>query len=237
MTPYILAEIASAHLGNVIDCMALVQKAQEAGADGVKIQIWEESEIFRHPFFENLRRFELSHQEWKEVSEVAAILGIDLWVEIIGRNSMAFAASLSPHAWKVPHNLWLRHGDFFLGKKVFARVTNKGASAKRLAIGEQMYPTTLIQARQEIQLVKHYAKQGQEVLYADHTHSYKNAGFTCMLAHHAGADFIEKHICLDRSALKEQSKDFISALEPEEFKHFVHFMGQYDRNGKVRALI
>ena len=40
MSVYILAEIASAHCGDPDLCLELIHKAKEAGADGVKVQVW-----------------------------------------------------------------------------------------------------------------------------------------------------------------------------------------------------
>ena len=37
---YILAEIGSAHMGDPDLCIELIHKAKEAGADGVKVQVW-----------------------------------------------------------------------------------------------------------------------------------------------------------------------------------------------------
>lgn len=238
MNPYILAEIASAHLGSVIDCMAMIQQAQKAGADGVKIQIWEESEISQHPAFENLRKYELSRNEWQEIAETTDILEVDLWIEVIGFNSLKFAKTLKPYAWKIPHHIAV-NTPLLEGETVFHRVQTQGADVVNVAIGEQHYPTSLDIARKEIELVKYYNARGSNILYAEHQQAEgaRNPGYTALLAYHAGANVIEKHICLSRKDLKPHSQDHISALEPDEFRKFVEFMKKYERGGKVRMLV
>jgi sialic acid synthase SpsE len=54
-------------------------------------------------------------------------------------------------------------------------------------------------------------------------------------AHNAGAQYIEKHICMNREELKEHSNDYHSALEPEEFRDYVQFMKQ--QNGKIGVIV
>lgn len=239
MTPYILAEVASAHMGNPELCMALIHRAKESGADGVKLQIWCEDEIRLHPAFDNLKRFQLTHPEWQLLAEAVKKLDFDLWVETIGYRSAEFATTLDPYAWKIPYPIILKSPQIMDHPKsrVFIRVQTKGVDfASHIAIGEQRYPTTKAHARAEIELIKSY--KGKSILYADHEiFDTKYPGYTALSAYHAGANIIEKHICLDRAELKKESRDYISALEPQEFKKFAEFMRKYERGGKVRMLV
>jgi N,N'-diacetyllegionaminate synthase len=239
MTPYILAEIASAHMGDPELCMQLIHRAQESGADGVKVQIWNQQDIRNHPSFNNLKRFELTHQEWGLIAELAKRAEIDLWVEVYGKDSAKFATTLEPHAWKIPYTAVLSQPPIMDYPKstVYLRVQTQAVDfADHLAIGEQHYPTTYTRAKEEIKLIKHY--KGKDILYADHEgFDTKAPGYAAIRAHHAGANIIEKHICLNREVLKGESKDYISALEPKEFKRFVDFMKKYERGGKVRMLV
>lgn len=220
-------------------CMQLIHRAQDSGADGVKIQIWNQQEIRNHPSFDNLKRFELTHQEWGLIAELAKKLEFDLWVEVIGTTSAVFAAQLEPYAWKIPYAVVLSQPNIMDQPKstVYLRVQTKGIDfAQNLAIGEQHYPTNQAKAKEEINLIKAY--KGKNILYADHeSYDVKVHGYAAIRAHHAGANVIEKHICLSRDALKLESKDYISALEPAEFKRFVDFMKKYERGGKVRMLV
>jgi hypothetical protein len=183
----------------------------------------------------------LNHGEWREIADLADLLEIDLWIEVIGMKSAVFAEALNPFAWKVPYHLISEFPDIveiFIEDNTYFRTKLDNLTVPQVAIGEQYYPTTLDMAKAEIELVKKYAKEGRKVLYADHREAVDKAPwYTAMMAYHAGADVIEKHICLSRSELKPKSKDYISSLEPHEFKEFSKFMKKYDRHGKVRMLV
>ena len=61
--------------------------------------------------------------------------------------------------------------------------------------------------------------------YADHTHAESPMRFVIpAMAVAKGARLVEKHICLSRRRLKGKSRDWVSALEPDEFRDFVDFI-------------
>jgi sialic acid synthase SpsE len=218
---YILAEIASSHTGDVDKCKELVIQSHKAGADGVKVQIWQQSEIKGHPRFDNLKRFELTHQEWEAVAAAARIIGIDLWIELIGMDSSGFAERLKPYAWKLRNQTSL----VYTKALVFWRIKKElEAFPRQIAIGEQGYPTRLEDALEELDIVRHYIEGSSEVLYADHSNIELSGYPVARMAKALGVWGIEKHICLNREELKKDSQDYISALEPDEFRDFVEAM-------------
>ena len=60
MSPYIIAEIASAHYGDYDVLYDLIEAARLARCDGIKVQLWRESEIRDHKNYDNLKKFEFT---------------------------------------------------------------------------------------------------------------------------------------------------------------------------------
>lgn len=242
MKAYILAEIASAHVGNVKACKTLITDAHSAGANGVKFQIWNDQDIQNHEHYNNLKRFEIRRADWVILAKYARKLGLEVWAEVYSQDSAEWVAEfIKPDAWKIPYKLFLLDSKVYedLEAPVFWRVqTEMPIYGTNVAIGEQGYPTTLAEAKEEVELVKYYKHADRRVLYADHFSAYVPNNFIAALAaYHDGADIIEKHICLNRKELAKESKDHYSALEPREFKDFVDYMHENERGGKVRAIL
>lgn len=228
----IVAEIASAHMGDANKCIELTNAAYEAGADGIKYQIWTQEDIKHSKYFNNLKRFELTFEEWESITQMAKILDMDVWLETFSHKTTEFAAGLMPDFFKINYNEFLMNPvyDNLTSVPIFWRIqSDMPVYGNHVAIGEQTYPTTRIAARDEIQMIKSYKERGYEVIYADHQLSYGlmddlERDCASIAAMQAGADFIEKHICLNREDLKAESRDYISALEPGEFEDYVKFM-------------
>ena len=242
MKPYIIAEIACAHLGDPFLCVDLIGHAHDAGAQGVKVQVWQENDIKKHISYKNMKRFEISQKNWEIIAQFAHNLGIDLWIEAISRESIEFAMTLNPFAWKIPYFKFIENVKIVdgVGQPVFWRVlTDSPVYGNNVAIGEQGFPTSLADAKKELELVKHFKGTGRKVIYSDHQDAYEweKTTFPALAAYHDGADYIEKHICLNREALAKESKDHCSALEPHEFKQFVKYLNDNEKGGKVRAIL
>jgi len=195
---YILAEIASAHMGDPDLCLELIHKAKEAGADGVKVQVW-------FPEEGDFSRMMDKFTDWEYILS-RSLRGFDLWGQWYGDKSKALCARFCDR-------LISGHSKIFDGREIY---------------GKQDYPTLVRDAH-----IKRVYGNGDG--FADHsastyswvqfTNKHYNWGFILpAMAIAAGATLIEKHICLDREELKKKSKDWVSALEPHEFKEFVEFI-------------
>lgn len=193
MSVYILAEIASAHCGDPELCIDLIHAAKEAGADGVKVQVWfPEEGDFSHMMDKRIL--------WPDVL-ARAPRGFELWGQWYGDESKRLCRT-------------------YCDRLISGR--SKIEHEKTYIHGKQNYPTELRDA-------------GLSSLganwngYADHTRApvlgeWKWEFIVPAMAIAAGATLIEKHICLNREELKKKSKDWVSALEPYEFKEFVAFL-------------
>ena len=194
MSAYILAEIASAHMGDPELCIELIHKAKEAGADGVKVQVWfPEEGDFSHMMDKQL--------PWGEVLERAP-RGFELWGQWYGDVSLTLCS---------------RYCDRLIDGH------SKIEHEKTYIHGRQDYPTEIKDVKLNSLRLK--AWNG----YADHTRApilgeWKWEFIIPAMAIAAGATLIEKHICLNREELKKKSKDWVSALEPDEFREFVAFL-------------
>lgn len=189
MSVYILAEIASAHMGDPDLCLELIHKAKEAGADGVKVQVWfPEEGDFSHMMDKKI---------WYWGFLDHAPKSFDLWGQYYGDRSKAVCETFCD-------KLINANDKIYEGKPFY---------------GFQDYPTKI----NSLNLIWEHRDSWA---YADHT-AAEDLRFRYVIpamAIAAGATLIEKHICLDRAKLKEKSKDWVSALEPHEFKEFVEFI-------------
>lgn len=236
MTPYIVSELASAHIGSPAVARELIKKSAESGVDGVKFQIWHRDEIRSHPRHANMVRFELSQDDWRGLSRYAQELGLHVWIELLTMKNLAFAESLNPYAYKMRSGLFSANPVKLAQMPVFWRVkSDKVHGVSCIAIGEQGYPTSWKEAQEEFKLIRHYSKN-HTVMYAEHQSDNNPIGHASLAAYEAGADYLEKHICLNREVLKKESNDWCSALEPDEFTEYVQTLKSAERGGKVRHL-
>src|SRR3990172_6360081 len=81
---FVLAEIASAHQGEAVQAIALAKLAQEAGADGVKFQLFQAGELIapNDPRFSTFQQIELTLADWDEVLTESRALGPALFGEV-----------------------------------------------------------------------------------------------------------------------------------------------------------
>jgi len=194
----IIAEIASAHMGSPDLCLELIREAYNAGADGVKVQVWSPEEgDFSHMMDKCIPK-----SGWKKIfSAYRELIG-----QYYGGWSKSFCCSWMDEIdgydpINAKHKMWEGYP----------------------IVGHQMYPTPI-----EASLLH---KVGPGYGYADHSPVGSPWAFAApAIAIERGAAMIEKHICLNRDELKKKSKDWCSALEPDEFKAFVKFIREAERS-------
>jgi len=243
MTPYILAEIASGHYGSYKTLIDLIYASKESGANGVKLQMWRDSEIKSHKYYHNLKKFEFKDSQWQKAAKLVKELQFDLWVEVYGVQSIKLADQFKydylkanrKHADNPDYMALIRSGELTRNyMSTWWRFDpDSGRIQKNIAVGEQSYPTTPAQGWYEADICNQLAEQDTNVMYSCHQNPLGNSAYTIPLAaYQAGADIIEKHICISRKELREYSRDYVSSFEPKEFKDFVNFM----KTKKVTAL-
>jgi N,N'-diacetyllegionaminate synthase len=229
---FVLAEVASAHGGDVDTALKMLEAAFQMGADGIKFQLFraELLVVRRHPGRRDFDQIELTEKEWRKVLREAKGSGLALLVEAFDRPSLAIAEDEGAHAYKV-HTTDMENPEFVravgaAGKPVFfatggvpedaipQALDEVGAVPVGLLHGFQTFPTPVEEIRfRELGVWKE--RYRVPVGFLDHTDGA--SGFALVapaLAAAHGADLVEKHFTLDRS---QKGYDYQSSLNPEEF--------------------
>lgn len=238
--PFIIAEIASAHLGKVENLIYLLKKANNANSDAIKFQIFktENFVLKNNDYFKILKKLEFSYDKWQYVFNKTKNLKIKKICEIYEYESLIFAhkskyfdaykissSSIYDNALityisrnKLPLIINISGMDIKEIKDFINKIKNKDLC---LMLGYQNFPTKI----KDINLNKlNYLKKifkNISLGYADHTDANMNflSQTIPLMAISMGANVIEKHINIDRSKKKN---DYYSSLNPNEFKTFVY---------------
>lgn len=244
---FILAEVASAHQGEWENALALARLAQKAGASGVKLQLFRASELLApmDPRMETFRQIELSTTDWERLLGAASELDIPLLADVFDRPSLSLGEAHDVAAYKI-HSTDMENPDFIkdvaaTGKTLLLstggcqrtdiemalEVAGKEGNPKVILLhGVQNFPTRVEDSHLRfIQTLK--SDFGVPVGFLDHVDGgIPMAKVLPTLARAFGADLIEKHITLDRSA---RGFDYESALDPEPFSEMVSLIREAER--------
>lgn len=240
----IICEIASSHCGSVEKLYNLINKASSTGCDFIKLQIFDYNDLIHHNSknFSVLKDIEISQDNWKKVFAYCSLKQLAIIAEPFDLKSLELVKNFSNiSSIKIPTtdlgdtdyiDLVCSFAKFVIvgvGGATLDEIQNITSSFKQhkniecvLMHGFQNFPTEL----QDIQLSKiSWIKDNFDLRigFADHI----NGDFTelsrtvpCM-AMSLGAEYIEKHITLNR---EDKEFDYYSALNPDEFKSFVAFL-------------
>ncbi len=238
---YIIAEIGPNHNGDLATAKRLVDVAVEAGADAAKFQKRKLSEVYQEALLKDPRKgeqgiqyivpllieFELSDDEFRELSEYCAKCGITFLCTPWDLHSVDFLESLDVPAYKIGSpdmtNLPLIEHALATGKPLFVstgmateaeiRVTIAFLKEHRAQAGLFHCVSTYPVAPEEINLrFMHTLRDwsGYPVGYSGHDPGTA----TSLAAIGMGASMLEKHVTLDRTM---RGPDHRASLEPKEF--------------------
>ena len=244
---FIVGEVASAHQGEPEQAIALARASQEAGADGIKFQLFAVSELIapndpRYPTFDQI---EIAPEDWERILGEAAGLGLPVLVDVFDRTSLGVAERNAVDAYKI-HSTDMENPDFIrevaaTGKPVLLSTggsrleTVEAAMAATLAEGNgqvillhgvQNFPTSV--ADSHLRYITTLKKKFDvPVGFLDHVDAGSlMARLLPALAVAFGADMVEKHITLDRGA---KGFDYESSLEPRSFSEMVALIRQAEQ--------
>lgn len=240
----IICEIASAHEGSVFHLKKLLNEAHFAGADWVKVQIFQyESLISKdNDKFSVLKKVELKPNEWLEVIRYSESLSPKLIVEVFDEQSFRLVENEpSIKAYKIPTSdfgdktfvdLVCKKGKpVFIGiggatideiDAIVMQISNFDNVELTLMHGIQNFPTKISDSiLSRVQLLK--KRYGCNIGFADHIDADESELSRVLpaMAVASGVSVIEKHITLSR---KQKGLDYYSALNPDEFLNFVGFI-------------
>jgi N,N'-diacetyllegionaminate synthase len=241
---FVLAEVASAHGGEVDRALRMLEAAFKMGADGIKFQLFraELLVVHRHPARKDFDQIELSEKEWRKVLREAKGSGLTLLVEPFDAPSLAVAEEEGADAYKV-HTTDMENPEFIrtvaaARKPVLFATGGVPEPAVRAALdlasdvpvallhGFQTFPTPVEEIRYR-ELTAWKERYRVPVGFLDHTDggsAFALVAPALALAH--GANLVEKHFTLDRS---EKGYDYQSSLGPEDFYRMVELLRQAER--------
>lgn len=243
----VVAEIAQSYEGSFDEATALVRAAAASGADVVKFHVFYADEL-AVPAYEHYALFkhlEFSRQQWAELRMLARELGLAFAADVLGVDGLRVldgidADLLKIHATDMENLPLLRAvggtgrpvllscGGATAGEIAAAVGMLRAAGAREICLlhGFQASPTSPEDSR--MRRMHALARTfGLPTGYADHIDgAHELARAWPLVAVGAGATVIEKHVTLDRAAQKE---DFISALNPDEFRTMVEWIRLVER--------
>lgn len=237
----IIAEIAQGFEGNFTQSKLLINAAAKSGADAVKFQLVYADELATvdYQYYSLFKDLEMSEVQWKDLSDYAISLGSKLIVDVFGEKSLETAENIGMDTVKVHGtdvtNLGLLESIssssikmviLGLGGAHLKEIENalKILNSKSLILlcGFQGYPTKTIDNHiSRMNVIKEKAKTIHtdfEMGFADHPEENQYSSTISLVAIGAGASIIEKHLTLGKVM---EMEDFESALNPDEFLHFV----------------
>lgn len=238
--PYVYAETAFHHEGDVPYLRRLVDEAAEAGAGGIKFQVLlDPLALFSplHPALESLKGWVLSEDAWVGVAGYAVSRGLELvWMPLdVGavRLAQRFASNirfLEIHSVSFYDQELLEAilaSDCAVGVGVGGRTLAEieslrsilGSRLTALVVGFQAFPTALEDVR--LQRIADLRARFPEVQigYADHSDpAHESAVVSNEYAYLLGATLFEKHLALPGT---HHQTDLDSAVFPDCLKEIV----------------
>ncbi len=240
--PYIIAEIASAHEGEIKVLRKLIEEVIKSNADAIKFQIFNRNYLIskNNPLFDEFGQIELSQDTWKEILLEVSKDSIDVIVEPYDIESIKLLEKIDVKIdFKSPASN-INNKDYLFhlckrAKKIYLSVGGATIEEVKVAInyikslnleneiilvcGFQNFPTKIEDSN--LSQINYLNKKfNLEIAYADHTNAddLQMRDQIPFMAFAAGANTIEKHITIDRS---QKGRDYYSSLNPDEFKLFV----------------
>ena len=237
----IIAEAAQGYEGEKLYCDLYVRAAAAAGADAVKFQIVFADDTAEpgYQYYEFYKTLEQPVEAWAEVRQLAADLGVGFFCDISGPRAMRVAKEIRPDAIKFHSsnffNRPLIKQAFGISDKVFislggvriteikqlvADVTSWGVQDQLAFLyGFQAEPTPIEKSNVARLALLKEEFPGIEIGYMDHAPGDSDDKIhLSAMAMALGADWIEKHLTLNRFL---KVTNYISALEPAEMAVYV----------------
>ena len=239
---FALAEVASAHQGEAVQALALATSAKDASADGVKFQLFRADDLVapNDPHRSTFDQIEFSVEDWENVLSKVSALRIPVFADVFDRRSLALGERLGIAAYKI-HSTDMENPEFIrevaaTGKPLLLATGGSGLGAVESAIavartegnesvmllhGVQNFPTRA--ADSHLRFIGTLKQTfGLPVGFLDHVDGGTTTALLLpALAVAFGADLVEKHVTLDRSA---KGFDYESALEKDRFRAMVELI-------------
>ena len=235
---YVIAETACGHGGDPRKLKQLIDCVSDSKCKIIKFQIFttRERAVKGHKEWDIFNRLVLNEQEWATQIEYAKGLGLYVFVDVYGYDSLSIANKIGVDGYKI-HSEDLLNTNFILDVCRYNKIVMIGIGAARrreisqlmqaindtiphskiiLMTGVQAFPTPLEahSIREVTDLIEKYSQYGVKIGFSDHVEGNREeASILPLMALSAGAAIIEKHITLDRNG---GGPDDSFSLESEE---------------------
>lgn len=217
--PYLVAELSCNHNGSIAKAYDLIDAAQEAGADAVKLQTYTPQELTTDPELTRLYERAQTPRAWHaDLFAYASKTGITLFSSPFSVDGVEFLKQFDPPAYKIAsaeiYERDLVNAAIDTGKPVIVSTGMAYPQDLWWFVGKNVvllhcvaqYPARIEDANlSAIKQLAGFALAG----LSDHTPGYE----TAIAATALGAVMIEKHFKLDDDCI-----DAAYSLNPKEFK-------------------
>ena len=239
-----IAELAQGYEGKIDQACELIKGAKLAKADFAKIQIVYADELATKDYkdYKIFQSLELNKREWKNIFKFSKKLKINLITEIFGKKSLQTAKFIGSSYYKL-HPTDINNIELIselkknkAKKTIFIGIGGAKENEIRFCLnklkglnlvllhGHQTLPTPNfdLNISRISKILKHFKdlNNNYSIGIADHvTPGDKYQLPIIAMALGAGVTFVEKHLTTNRVF---ELEDYYSALNPDEFKKFVH---------------
>ncbi|PSQ96735.1 MAG: hypothetical protein BRD55_05520 [Bacteroidetes bacterium SW_9_63_38] len=233
----VIAELANAHGGDRSRAIDMVESISDS-ADVAKVQVFTASDLAveSHENYDLYQDLSLSASDIEKMVESAHEAGIQLFADILGHEGLERAIGIEIDGFKIhssdlsnyrlikkiaeenkPTLISVGGATSLEIKEAVSSFKNVSTADIALVYGFQNYPTKL--KKSHLNRLRHLVAQFDDICmvgYASHVEgSMAEAKHLPAWAVAAGADFVEVHTTLDRSA---EGPDYYSSLEPDAFE-------------------
>lgn len=251
--PYILWEIANSHGGEIEAVEAIIDSLSdlEYSPAGVKFQVFSAEGLSLEDFswFENYRNLEISLSGWGSLIQRASDCSLDVWIDIFDVTGVevinAYTSQIK--GLKLQASV-LENYEIFSGlqdadlsnavlilnisgypveeiREALERFEKVGAKEIVFQIGFQDYPTLVTDCGLNKIAVLRQEFPEKRISLADHCSGDDEfAQLTPLAGWLLGAEFLEKHFCVDR---EKAVYDGVSAVEPNEARKIVDWINAF----------
>ena len=239
----IIAEIANAHQGCILNAYSLAKSFAKVGADAIKFQIYFADELLvkNHKRYQHFKKQSFSEAKWSSLFSKTKKLGVEIYADIFGVKAYKIAKKSKLDGYKI-HSSDLNNTPLLEllskdNKKIFLaiggstileilnalEILNKNNNQKEIILmhGFQSYPTATEDSNlNRLKILKDLFNSEIKIGYSDHV-SGDDFFATVLpaLALPYDVSYIEKHVTFDRH---KKGVDYYSSYEPVEFKKFIY---------------
>lgn len=239
----IVAEIANAHQGSVLNAINLANKSIDAGADAVKFQIYSAKELLhiKHKRYKHFEKQAFNKSQWNYIFKNIKKKNAKIFCDVFGEDSFDnIKKNNKVDGFKIHSSdlinkklidlvsktkkkeIFLSTGGSTLKEISYAvSILNKKKIKPVLLHGYQGYPTRIEDTNlNRILLLKKIFKKNCKYGYQDHIAGDDEMNYLIpFVSLSLGLDYLEKHVTQDRS---KKGVDYYSSIEPKELSDFIN---------------